>query len=255
MPLVIGERETTMDKENDLSTTAKEVFNRAKMQATNSPTSEQSETGKKIELCPYCGKYKQPCPIESCRNKAQFDSKRVESLQAVLVPPLYLESSERTFTGINLKAQERAEATKNGGIFLTGATGTGKTTLGTAIFVQKFRDVIGKDYGALWTTMGNILADIRNTYQQGSNETEKDIMKKYSEYPLLFIDDLGAEKVSDWSISALYSILSTRINYMRYTIVTSNLSLSDINNWEARIASRLAGLQVHIMAGSDRRVK
>ena len=216
--------------------------------------SEQSGTGKAIELCKYCGKFNAPCPTESCRNKALFNSEPLKALKGVLVPPLYIESFKRAFTGINLDAQNIAEQAEHGGIFLTGATGTGKTTLGTAIFIEKFNGVIGKEWGALWTTMGTILADIRNTYQPGAKVTEKEIMKKYSEYPLLFIDDLGAEKVTDWSISALYSILSTRINYMRYTIVTSNLSLSDINNWEARIASRLAGLQVHKMAGSDRRI-
>ena len=216
--------------------------------------SEQSETGKKSKDCPYCGKYLAPCPQDACRNKAMFDSEPLKALTAIMTPPLYLEASKKVFTGINLKAQEASRLSTHGGIFLHGLTGTGKTTLATSILTDKFKSVIGKEWGAMWSTMSGILADIRGTYQKASQRTEIEVMSSYSDYPVLLIDDLGAEKVTDWSISALYSILSTRINYMRYTIVTSNLDLPAINEWNPRIASRLAGLQVHKMAGSDRRI-
>ena len=238
---------------DQITEAAKDVFKRAKEQAS-SMESEQSGTGKAIELCKYCGKFNAPCPTESCRNKARFDSKPLKALKGVLVPPLYIESFKRTFTGINLDAQNIAEQAEHGGIFLHGATGTGKTTLATSIFTSRIPKTIGKTMGSRWSTMTGILSDIRDTYNSGANKTENDVIKEYSDFPLLLIDDLGAEKITDWSISALYSILSTRINYMRYTIVTSNLDLKDIHDWNPRIASRLAGLQVHKMAGSDRRI-
>ena len=107
----------------------------------------------------------------------------------------------------------------------------------------------------LWITAPEILANIRSTYTAKSKTTELEIMKRYSDVGLLLIDDLGAEKKTDWSLSAFYSILSNRINYMKYTIVTTNLSLEELHKWEPRIASRLGSFQVINLTGKDWRVK
>ena len=76
------------------------------------------------------------------------------------------------------------------------------------------------------------------------------------ETPLLVIDDLVAEKVTDWSRAVLFSVLNDRINNKMPTIVTSNLTPAEISEvLGERIGSRLAGdfLQVEIK-GEDRRI-
>ena len=59
---------------------------------------------------------------------------------------------------------------------------------------------------------------------------------------LLFLDDLGSSKITDWALDTLFYILDTRYNEMLPTIVASNLLPGDeltalIGD---RIVSRLA---------------
>jgi DNA replication protein DnaC len=71
---------------------------------------------------------------------------------------------------------------------------------------------------------------------------------------VMVLDDLGAENVTDHSTSTLYAILSERINNQCVSIVTTNMSLKEINEWDARIASRLAELASIKLPEVDRRI-
>jgi DNA replication protein DnaC len=81
---------------------------------------------------------------------------------------------------------------------------------------------------------------IRSTFDRNSDESEEKLIRDYSRKALLCLDDLAAEKVSDYTISTLYLILNQRGEHGRLTIVTSNLSLDAIaQRLDDRIASRL----------------
>lgn len=158
-----------------------------------------------------------------------------------------------------------------GGCFLTGAPGVGKTHLAAALLRDRLRaghqhsllsvrDLgDGEEYfiplhSAVWVSVPQLLMEVRSTYRQKAVETEADVIRRYRRPKLLVLDDFAAEKVTDWSLSSVYLILSMRINEMRDTIVTSNSTLEDIAQWDTRIASRLAGLQQIVMRGADRRI-
>ncbi len=190
-----------------------------------------------------------------CHTRAQIEAEPLKCLKGISVPKLYLDATERKFEPEFKPSYLKAVEAEHGGVFLVGANGTRKTTLATKIMsakMDKFASTGRVD--ALWTTSGEILAEIKSTYSKNSTFSEKDMMDKFSKIGMLLIDDLGAEKVTDWSLSAFYSILSSRINHMKYTIVTSNLDLGQLNEWEPRIASRLAGFQVIEMTGKDWRI-
>ena len=140
-------------------------------------------------------------------------------------------------------------------IAVSGAVGRGKTSFSTALFREWIRKgITNKGFNGLWITAPEILAHIRSTYQRDSKETEREVINYYSKLPLLLIDDLGAEKQSDWSISAFYQILSDRVNWCKHTIITTNMGFIDMNDWEPRIASRVAGMHCIKMTGEDRRL-
>ena len=62
------------------------------------------------------------------------------------------------------------------------------------------------------------------------------------ECDLLVIDDLGAEFVTQFTNAALYNIINTRINLGLPTIISSNLTLQEIENeYSTRISSRIIG--------------
>ena len=75
-------------------------------------------------------------------------------------------------------------------------------------------------------------------------DTEQDVLDKYSKCDLLLLDDLGSEKVSDFTIQSLYLVIDRRNRDLRPTIVTTNLSLEEIETQiDARMASRLADMK------------
>jgi DNA replication protein DnaC len=94
--------------------------------------------------------------------------------------------------------------------------------------------------------------EIRATFS--GTGSESDVVRKYQRMPYMVLDDLGAEKMTDWSVSSLYVVLSGRYNANRPTIVTSNLTLAQIAEWEPRIASRLGGMCVVQLDGKDKRL-
>jgi DNA replication protein DnaC len=70
----------------------------------------------------------------------------------------------------------------------------------------------------------------------------------------LVLDDYGSEKSTDWTAETIFTIIDDRIAQMRPTIVTSNLTLADIDRADPRLASRLGGMICVELKGADRRL-
>src|SRR3990167_9483378 len=72
---------------------------------------------------------------------------------------------------------------------------------------------------------------------------------------VLIIDDIGAEKMSDWVRQILYYIINEREQRLLPTVITSNFSLQQIaEQIDIRISSRIAGMCKLIkLTGMDRR--
>lgn len=59
---------------------------------------------------------------------------------------------------------------------------------------------------------------------------------------MLILDDLGAEFVTSYSTSILYNLVNTRISNGKSTIISTNLSLKELNRQYAdRVISRIIG--------------
>jgi len=122
-------------------------------------------------------------------------------------------------------------------IVLRGETGCGKTHLAVALIQHA-----GHGY---FTTVPELLLRIRSTFNEGLlRETEADVIDDICRHDLLVLDDLGAEKTTEYAITTLYIIIDRRIRDAKRTIITTNLSLKEIEEkLDARIASRLSGMQ------------
>ena len=98
---------------------------------------------------------------------------------------------------------------------------------------------------------------LRNSFSDSASEEMQNIVDHYVCCDLLLIDDLGAQKNSEWSREVLYLLIDRRYRDVRPTIVTSNLTLDQISELiDDRIASRLAemGPVIRLEAGDDERV-
>lgn len=110
------------------------------------------------------------------------------------------------------------------GIYFEGSCGVGKTHLAVAIALQ----LIGEGYPVIFRTFGELLSELRKTYNPKSTVMEEQILSVFLSADLLIIDDLGKEKPSEWTLDRLYYIINDRYENMKPTIITANYSREDL---------------------------
>jgi DNA replication protein DnaC len=136
------------------------------------------------------------------------------------------------------------------GIWLSGDVGTGKTTL--AMLISKSAIEAGRTVAIY--SLPRLLARIRRTYD-APDESYLGFFDRLTSVDLLHIDDLGAEKQSDWVLEQLYSIVDERYVTQRAMIVTTNLPYEELRDQVGeRTVSRLAEMcEQYPLYGDDRR--
>jgi len=182
---------------------------------------------------------------DSCYQKAIRQKHPERFLKAAHVPTKYFECSFENFkpvqtltNTINICARYTLQEKFQRGLFLYGPCGTGKTHIAVAIL----RRLVSKGIDPLFTSVPNMLFEIRRAFQTTSSikSTEEAYLKHYAGTPFLVLDDFGIEKTTDWNRQVLDYIIYERDNNRLPIIVTTNLSIGDIRQKiDARIASRL----------------
>lgn len=135
------------------------------------------------------------------------------------------------------------------GLLLYGTNGTGKTFYAACIanrLIDSGRKVLFTSFSRLVNTL------------QGMYEGKQEYIDGLSHYDLLVLDDLGAERQSEYMQEQVFNIVNARICSGLPMIVTTNLTLQEIGkpaDYErARIYSRILGKCVPVeIKGSDRR--
>ncbi|AZF91072.1 helicase loader [Streptococcus phage CHPC950] len=113
-------------------------------------------------------------------------------------------------------------------IVLIGDTGVGKSHL--AYSALKALSDHTKKMG-IFINVVDLLAKIKEDFR-----LEAEYIRRISEAEWLVLDDLGTEKVTEWSNGILYSILNKRTK----TIITTNLNPQDImGTYGKRVYSRI----------------
>jgi DNA replication protein DnaC len=122
-------------------------------------------------------------------------------------------------------------------IFFTGSFGCGKTHLAVALCRELIK--CSELYSVRFEFSIDLLYQIRKTFS--SSEDTDSLINQLANVDYLVIDDLGAEKTTEWSIETMSLIIDRRDREMRPTIITSNLSLGEVaEKISGRIASRMA---------------
>lgn len=165
------------------------------------------------------------------------------------IPVRYQKCNFETYSGNDkLIAGLKSYAEAGESIVLTGGTGTGKTHLAVAIMRHINYE------SSRFVTVPSLLMEIRDSFRPNATASEADIVDKYACCRMLCLDDLGAEKTSEFSIATLYLILDKRVSNLRQTIITTNLSLTEVEaTLGARIASRLSEMKIARITAPDYR--
>ena len=105
------------------------------------------------------------------------------------------------------------------GLFLEGQPGVGKTHLAVAILKAIIE---GTGARGLFYDTRDLLRVIRSTYDPAIRTTELEVLRPVLTADLLVLDDLGAEKTSEWVDETMNLIVNTRYSERRMTLFTSN---------------------------------
>lgn len=120
---------------------------------------------------------------------------------------------------------------ENCGLLFWGDVGSGKTRAAACIA----NALIDAGVPALMTSFPKIL-------KMGFSEVGE-IIGQLNEFPLLVIDDLGAERQSDYALETVYAVIDERYKSAKPLIVTTNLTIKELDNPKnidyARIYSRV----------------
>jgi DNA replication protein DnaC len=144
------------------------------------------------------------------------------------IPKRYLHCTLANFTAYNESLDHASAAAcrvaqafpvVGRGLCLEGQPGVGKTHLAVAVLKQVIETTGAR--GLFYDTR-DLLRVIRSTYDPSIRTTELEVLRPVMTADLLVLDDLGAEKTSEWVDETMNLIVNTRYNERRLTIFTSN---------------------------------
>jgi DNA replication protein DnaC len=182
------------------------------------------------ELCDDTGW--KPVDDNGVRRVVRCDCKVAEAGQMRLasanIPRRYQHCTIANFTAYNESLKKAAATAKrladefpavSRGLFFEGQPGVGKTHLAVAVLKQVISRTGAR--GIFYDTR-DLLRLIRSTYDASTRTTELEVLRPVMKADLLVLDDLGAEKTSEWVEETMNLIVNTRYNERRLTIFTSN---------------------------------
>lgn len=140
---------------------------------------------------------------------------------------------------------------KSGSLLLNGAPGLGKTFLSACIA----RTVADNGYSVIYESAVHLFNKLEDAKFGGSEELKQDA-RRYGQCDLLIIDDLGTEMTTQFTVSALYTIINDRLLAGLPTVVSTNLAADQLaSRYNPQIASRLLGTYRYVtFTGEDIRV-
>lgn len=143
---------------------------------------------------------------------------------------------------------------EGGNLLFYGETGLGKTFLSNCVA----KALLDTQHTVLYQSSIHLFEDVLSDVlmKKGQNPNNKAIYRYLYSCDLLIIDDLGTEFTNTFVASELYDILNTRMREGKSTIISTNLSLQELNErYSVRISSRIFGeYQVYHFYGNNIRL-
>ena len=141
-------------------------------------------------------------------------------LQEMNLENFYFDSSNKYVLDIvNDYINKNKDTMKADSLIIMGKSDVGKTHLAAAIANK----LIENDKIVLMERLTNLLDRIRETYENNT-KSENELIEIYSNADMLIIDDLGTEKISNWALEKLYTIIQNRYENGLPIIITTRFN-------------------------------
>lgn len=142
-----------------------------------------------------------------------------------------------------------------GNLLFYGHTGVGKTFLSNCIA----KELLDTAHTVIYLSAPQLVEVLeKHTFgRDDENETPDEMPEYINDCDLLIIDDLGTEMNNFFTASRLFSCLNGRQLKKKSTIISTNLSLDDLQEiYSERIFSRIiSNYQITLIIGEDIRIK
>lgn len=121
------------------------------------------------------------------------------------------------------------------GILIEGPVGSGKSYLLGCIANY----LISREIEIRYIVYSDLIESIKASFHTDSRTTTEEILRELQSVPVLLIDDLGTEHVTEFTSSILYQIIDKRYREERPFIVTSNFSPNELSQRMGLMGERI----------------
>lgn len=192
--------------------------------------------GEKMRVPYGCKCEDQALARESMRLQKQTRFKKLKRrfLDHSLINPDLLEATFKNFEAASDSQQqakdEAAEFIRDfpekpaRNLSFHGSFGVGKSHLAKGVADE----IIKKGYTAIFIAVPMLLRKIRATYQKDAETTEDQLIELLTNVDLLVLDDIGAERSTEWTTERLFDLVNARQG--KATVYTSNYSPDALYN-------------------------
>ena len=152
---------------------------------------------------------------------------------------LYEGAARETMKSVFEIAKNYAEhfSPASGNLLFQGGTGLGKTFLSACVA----RVVAQKGFSVCYDSASAVIAAFEAQKFDRSEEADARVRRMVA-CDLMILDDLGTEMPTPFADSALYTLINTRLNEGKNTIISTNLGYDELERrYTAQIFSRLRG--------------
>ena len=161
----------------------------------------------------------------------------IETIAAKAIPARYHTADDAhqlpILRGVDIRTQS---------VLLTGPGGRGKTYQAALLMRLAVRRCgefeVPQSFRFQWHSEVALIERLRSL--QRVDGAANDLISKLINADVLVLDDYGAEKATEWVRARLYHVLNARYEAGRAVVVTTNLTLGEMEKRSTRFAGRIA---------------
>jgi DNA replication protein DnaC len=206
------------------------------------------------DVCP--GRWYCPACAEEIERKAAAAEAEARHRQLLRgIPPRYQTANFGDFAPADIAPVVKWAKAPAGFIYVHGTCGVGKTHLICAVQKQFNADGVFSDL----VFSSEMFLQLHKSFGRNAADMEDAIIAKYAPFSgasVVLFDDVGAQKISDYTVDAWYKIVDRRYRQNLPTFFTSNLTPKELAaTLGDRTASRIQSGTLLELKGEDKRMK